>query len=161
MNSAIERLLGLRVSDIMNKEIVMISENASMGEAAKTLFDNEVSGMPVVNESGRCVGILSATDFVIRERGRVETSKLGTDEHRLAQMPDGGFCIEEVNEDRVGEHMTPVVQTVRAESTLINAARVMCYEHLHRLVIVDECEQPVGVVSSLDLVAAMVAAIEE
>ena len=66
MNSAIERLLSLRVCDVMSSTVVEVSVNASLAEAAALLVDNNVSGAPVVDESGRCVGVLSSTDFVVR-----------------------------------------------------------------------------------------------
>jgi predicted transcriptional regulator len=57
--------------------------------------------------------------------------------------------------------MSPIVQTISEESLILAAARVMCNEGIHRLVVVDEKKHPVGIVSTLDVVAAMVAAIEE
>jgi predicted transcriptional regulator len=83
-------------------------------------------------------------------------------EHEVKQCgQDEPFEIDTIAQDRVREHMSPAVQTVHESATLINAARVMCREHIHRLVIIDQDERPVGVVSSLDLVAAMIAAVEE
>ena len=74
---------------------------------------------------------------------------------------DASYQIETIAEDRVSEHMSPALQTINQSASLINAARIMCREHIHRLVIVDQEERPLGVVSSLDLVAAMIAAVEE
>jgi CBS-domain-containing membrane protein len=163
MNSAIERLLSLRVSDIMNSPVVTISENASMTEAARQLAEGEITGAPVVDEAGHCVGMLSATDFAMREHRLAQGEKelaLGWEENLPPQHEDA-FPVEMIAEDRVREHMSPAVQTVNQTASLINAARILCREHIHRLVIVDQDQRPVGVVSSLDLVAAMVAAVEE
>jgi CBS domain-containing protein len=163
MNSAIERLLSLRVCDVMNSPVATVAESASLAEAARIMAEREVTGLPVVDASGRCVGVLSATDFAMRE-------------HRLAQGERQLFCrwehagaegnlaplhLESIAENRVSDHMSPAVQTVNQTASLINAARVLCREHIHRLIIIDEGERPVGVVSSLDLVAALIAAVEE
>ena len=43
MNSALERLLGLRVEDVMNGEVAALSEDLTMAEAAKALVDQMVS----------------------------------------------------------------------------------------------------------------------
>jgi len=164
MNSAIERLLSLRVSDVMNTPVTTISELASMAEAARTLAEREITGAPVVDASGRCVGMLSATDFAMREHRLAlgdEELSFGW-EHAIEQeASDQPYQVEAIAEDRVSEHMSPAVQTINQTASLINAARIMCREHIHRLVIIDQDERPVGVVSSLDLVAAMIAVVEE
>ncbi len=164
MNSAIERLLGLRVCDVMNSPVASVSENASLAEAAKLFATHEITGAPVVDVAGRCIGMISTTDFAMREH-RLATAReqrsMGW-EHTVAQDgPDESIHIRTIAEDLVREHMSPAVQTINHMASLVNAARVMCREHIHRLVIIDEDERPVGMVSSLDLVAAMVAAVEE
>ena len=67
MNSAIERLLSLRVADAMRRQVTSLPADLSMTEAAKGLLYNKVSGVPVVDARDHCVGILSAVDFVRRE----------------------------------------------------------------------------------------------
>ena len=61
MNSAIERLVGLRVADLMNRGVVSISVDANMAEAAEILLKNKITGAPVIEESelrgARAVGI--------------------------------------------------------------------------------------------------------
>ena len=144
MNSAIERLLGLRVNDIMNKNVVAVLESATIGEASKTLGEYNITGVPVVDSDGQCVGVLSVTDLAVPEnrKGGVTTSSVSADE-------------------RVQNHMSTDVQTIDASATILDAGRVLCREHIHRLVIVDEQRRPLGVMGPLDLVAAMVAAVEE
>ncbi len=69
--------------------------------------------------------------------------------------------IDEVADDLVSLHMTAAVQTVHRDASLVEAGRIMCAEHVHRLPVVEESGQVVGLVSSLDIVAALVKAIEE
>jgi CBS domain-containing protein len=164
MNSAIERLLGLRVSDVMNTPVTTVSDSATMSEAAATLAQHEITGAPVVDLQGRCVGILSVTDFALRElrqAGAGEGMLFGWQRNVVPGTEHQALRVESYAEDRVDEHMSPAVQTINQTATLINAARVMCREHIHRLVIIDTEERPVGMISSLDLVAALVAAVEE
>jgi CBS-domain-containing membrane protein len=164
MNSAIERLLSLRVSDVMNSPVTTVSECDSMPDAARVLIESEIRGAPVVDATGRCVGMLSGIDFAQRANriARGDASATFGQEHALRRgTGQEAYQMESIAEDRVREHMSPAVQTIHRTSTLINAARMMCREHIHRLVIVDEDARPIGVVSSLDIVAAMIAAIEE
>ena len=155
MNSAIERIVGLRVKDVMNDQVVTVAETDEMQAAAQKIFDSEVSGAPVVNAGGECVGVLSARDFVGRDAGRHDLQLL------TRSGPNEPYRIECLNDNLVSTHMSPIVQTVSEETLILAAGRLMCTEGIHRVVVVDEQNHPVGIVSTLDLVAAMVAAIEE
>jgi CBS domain-containing protein len=165
MNSAIERLLSLRVADVMTKNVIRVSANQTMAEAAETFTERQISGAPVVDEHGRCVGVLSASDFVTREHKRGDTGAATPSRgrsHRLVQQaPEGPYTIEETINDLVSSHMSPTVQTIAEDATLLTAAREMCALHIHRLPVVDHHGYTIGVVTSLDIVAALVNVIEE
>lgn len=164
MNSALERLLTLRVADIMSKNVVQIGSHETMGDAARLLLEHEISGAPVVDEVGRCVGVLSGFDFAGREHARSlrGESAQGKVEHVLVRdRPDEPCHIEDVREDVVENYMSPAAQTIRPDVTLLQAARTMCITHLHRLIVLDKQERPAGIVSSLDIVAALVKVMEE
>lgn len=163
MNSAIERLLSLRTRDIMTKQVVSVSANQTMCEAAKTLAEHGLSGAPVTDEQGRCVGIISAVDFLRVEADRDNLGAVrGAPEYRVVQSrPNAALCIDTVGEDMVDRHMSRAVQSISVDASMMAAARVMLAEHLHRLPVLDDRGRPLGMISSLDLVAAMVHAVEE
>ena len=163
MNSAIERLLSLRVNDVMNRNVVTVAVGTTMAEAARLLRAKDISGAPVVNSQGTCVGVLSNTDFAVRESVRTG-SKQGpseTDTVLVRTSPDEDYREETLWDDSVETHMSPIIQTLSPQAPLMNAARTMCDQHIHRLIILDDDHRAVGIVTSLDIVAAMVAAIEE
>lgn len=159
MNSAIERILGLRVADVMRRDVVQVPASATMREAAAALAANDVTGAPVVDEQGRCVGVISGTDFVDRERLRCLVERLEP-YHALTEC-EQGLLVDSVCEDRVRQHMSEDIWVVSPQGTLIEAARRMCEGHVHRLVVLDADRRPSGIISALDVVAALVAAIEE
>lgn len=164
MNSTIERLLSLRVSDVMTDKVVTVSANSTMAEAARILCDNNISGLPVVDESARCVGVLSAADFAVRGQtfGKTGTSADPESEYVLVrENTSTPFYIEYVAEDRVKQHMSKELRTVTEGSSLLDAARLMCSQHIHRLLVLGDGDRPVGVVSSLDFLAATISAVEE
>jgi CBS domain-containing protein len=144
MDSAIERLLSLRVADFMRRNVLAVSADATMGEAAESFLRHKVSGAPVIDEVGHCTGVLSAADFVRREA-----------QGPPRPMGNGDFV------ELVRAYMSPSVHSIAAQATLIDAARAMCGKHVHRLPVLDARGKVVGVISSLDLVAAMVHSIEE
>jgi CBS-domain-containing membrane protein len=152
MNTAIQRLQSLRVSHVMHREVVLLRADQTLTEAAALLAQHEISGAPVVDAEGRCVGVLTSTDFV-RRHGECRAGGSTTN----GGLPKTGWY----GEERVGERMWPSVLTVNAHTALLEAARRMCDMHVHRLFIVDEHAHPVGVLSTLDVVAALTQAIDE
>lgn len=64
MATATKPLLSLTASDLMSREVITIPQAMSLRAAAHLLFQHQIGGAPVVDGSGRCVGVLSATDFV-------------------------------------------------------------------------------------------------
>lgn len=163
MNSAIERLLTLRVADVMSTGVTTVSTHATMAEAARLMCEHNIRGLPAVDEQDRCVGILTATDFVIREnRARNLEHMSAQDDYRL--RPGNGDAAVRVDyspEDRVDKHMTSAVQSIDQNQPMMEAARYMSMQHVHRLVALDESSRPVGIITSLDLVAALIKAVEE
>lgn len=164
MNSSIERLLSLRVGDIMTRNVVQVPSHETMADAARLFAKHQVSGAPVVDEEGRCVGILSSADFVIREYENIDQGRgpaSGVDHVLVQDRPGGPYHVEDVGEDMVSNHMTPAIQTTTASTPILEAARILCGEHIHRLVVLDDRGRPSGLISSLDLVAALIKAVEE
>jgi len=159
MNSAIERLLSLRVSDVMQRHVIQLPAYGMMSEAAETFLKHEISGAPVVDDHGCCVGILSALDFVRRERDLAQGRAAECKQAKSGPKPmlNLGFF----DDERIERNMIRNVQSVTAEATLMDAARIMCAAHVHRVPVLDASERPIGMVSSLDIVAAIVHAIEE
>jgi CBS-domain-containing membrane protein len=164
MNTAIERLLTLHVRDVMNPNVVEVRASQTMAEAAAVLAAHHISGAPVVDEQGRCVGVLSAADFVHRENRQNVCCEpcLAGREHVLAhERAEEPVAIEAPDEEGVRRHMTSAVQTIAADASMMEAARILCAQHVHRLPVVDERSRVVGMVTSLDLIAATVKAVEE
>ncbi len=159
MNSTIERLLGLRVQDVMSWNVVTVPANSTMSEAADLLRKHHVTGAPVVDELGQCVGVLSGTDYIHSKAGGPGGDASTHD--LVMHGPAGQYQIEEVQHDLVRCHMSPAVQTVDSDYSLLEAARYMCDGHVHRLIVVDGNSAPIGVLTSLDLVSAWVSAVEE
>lgn len=157
MWTAINRLLSLKVSDVMSRSVVEVSASQDMDEAAEVFAKHRVSSAPVINEQGCCVGILSATDFVRRECACDQRS---AESHLLTQQ-DADSPLEIVPMgDRVGSYMTDAVQSVAPDQPLLNAARIMCAEHIHHMPVI-EGHQLLGLISTMDVIAAMMNAIEE
>lgn len=155
----IDRLAALRVGDVMTKDVLTVEVNQTMPEAARLFTENHVSSAPVVDELGHCVGVLTATDFVKRESSLMPSNE---DKLQLVRSAsDQAYHCVPVDNDYVRQRMSPAVQSIDADASLLRASRVMCNEHIHRLFVIDPKNHPIGVVSTMDIVAAMVNVIDE
>jgi CBS-domain-containing membrane protein len=157
MATALERLTNLRVEQLMASDCITIHENASLVDAARLMRDYGITGLPVVDDYRRCVGVISATDFV-----EAQSHAQCCVQHVATSWDNTGLQrAESLSDDSVRAHMSPKVQSIREHRTIVDAGRLMCQEHVHRLVVIDRQGKPVGVISSLDLVSALVNARED
>jgi CBS domain-containing membrane protein len=124
--------LALTAADLMTAPVVTLTQDMPLREAANFLAREQISGAPVIDSEGRCVGVLSATDFV-----------------HLAGDPEG------LPEQSVGSLMTPDPVAVEAGAGIREVARAMLDAHIHRVGVVDGRRRLVGIVSSTDLLAAI------
>ena len=126
----------LLVADLMTIDPVVVSTDAPIEEAARLVHAFSVSGLPVVDEAGALVGVISQTDLLA-----IHESAIG----RLVRAQSSGL--------RVGELMSAPAITVSMAGSLRDAARSMRDNHVHRLVALDDSGRPVGVISASDFVA--------
>jgi predicted transcriptional regulator len=150
-------LLHLRAVDLMSRNVVVVPQEMSLRAAARLLSGAQISGAPVVDADGRCVGVLSSTDFM-RWTERADMSQGHTE-------PPEDFCsewqvvdYEDIPSDRVDCFMTADPVMVNVATSIRELARLMIDAHIHRLIVVDEFCKPVGIVSSTDILAAIVRA---
>lgn len=125
----------LVVADVMTMDPVTVDVDATVEAAEQLLAAYRISGLPVVDAAGHLVGVLSRTDLFL-EGGVV-----------LSQMVRG-----RASGLRVGEVMSRPPLIVGLSATLSEAARIMRDERVHRLVVVNEQDEPIGVLSATDYV---------
>lgn len=125
----------LRVADLMTIDPIVVSIDASIEEAEELLRHHRITGLPVVDLSGRLVGVISQTDLLYLAIPSIQA---------LIRHRDTGI--------RVGEVMSTPPVTIESIATVHDAACRMNEERLHRLVAVDDHGRPAGVISAMDFV---------
>lgn len=63
----------VKVGDIMTKELIVISPEATLEDAADVMTKNKIKKLPVVDEKGALVGIITASDLIAYEQKLVES----------------------------------------------------------------------------------------
>jgi CBS-domain-containing membrane protein len=191
-------LTALTAGDLMSRDVVSVSHETPLREAGRLLLLHQISGLPVVEPGGTCVGVLSTTDLL-----RWAIQQHGGSSPRIAERPyscifqlkhreaNGGervlctlpldvcclqrqegeniFCsqphevladwqvvnVEQLPTEKVGRFMTPDPVTVAIDTPVPELSRRMVDAHVHRVVVVDRHNRPVGIVSSTDILAAI------
>jgi CBS domain-containing protein len=153
MLTTMKPLVSLCAGDLMSPELVVIPEQMSLQGAARILSRAQVSGAPVVDAENRCVGILSAVDFLHwAESGKTPAKCACTD---TAWKPWQMLDQPEHAATQVSEVMTRNPVTAPRRTSIGALARMMLDAHIHRILVVDAGGKPVGIVSSTDILAAL------
>ena len=127
MSNTFENLYECSVRDIMSPQTWSISQNATIVEAEKMLVEHDISGLPVVDEMGKCVGVVSNSDIVRRcyRNSQVDgCSSVANDVEVSHEGAYGSLQIEVVPEDRVSRHMSTAIQTIALDKSVIDAAKI-------------------------------------
>jgi CBS domain-containing protein len=148
-------LLALTAADLMSSAVRTLSPDTPLREAARLLAHEQISGAPVVDEAGRCVGVLSATDFVRwAERGGCAATPPCT--MPPCDGPDWRVVdLEVLPTEKVRSYMTSNPVTVEPAVGVRELARLMLDAHIHRVGVLDEGHRLIGMVSSTDVLAAV------
>ena len=125
----------MRVVDVMTADVITVRAETSITEAARLMFRNRISGLPVCDMDSCLIGMITEADFLRLEVERHSASEVETVE-------------------TVGEVMTRDVLTIQPNAELSDAAAVMVREDVNRLPVVDGDARMLGILSRLDVVAA-------
>lgn len=126
------RTTGPTVESVMTVSPVVIAEDEAIAEVAELLAGYEISGLPVVDAGDHLVGVISQTDLV---------------RLRAASLPWAGW-----HGLMVRDLMSWPARTIDGKASLDEAARRMADEGVRRLIVVDDQQTPIGVISESDLV---------
>lgn len=152
------RLFQRRVKESMQTDVVTVHAQDTVHDALSRMLENKVSALPVVDHRGHCVGILSSRDFVDM------TNDLDGDFHEALHESEVWWSAfirnlsENIGEQSVMDLMTEQVISVSADELLVEAARIMLSQGVHRLPVVDSERRLTGIISTTDVLRAFVEA---
>lgn len=138
----------MRLNELMTTDIITVGPDAPLKEAARRMIEAGISGLPVTDDEGALVGVITEADFVANEAGRRAPKRAGLLRHWLREddMP--------ASERRVKDVMSAQVKTLSPDADHAEAARTMQREGIKRIPVVDESGRLVGIVSRGDILRA-------
>ena len=149
----------MTIRDVMTTSVLLVRPDTPLKDVARLLIDSDVSGVPVVDEQGAVLGVVSEGDFLVKEQGpqalrhRRLARLLGESEATLRQI---GKLVART----AGEAMTTPAITMEPSRSIQDAAAVMTERRVNRLPVV-ESGRLIGIVTRADLVRAYLRTDEE
>jgi len=137
----------LKVKDIMTTEVITVSSETEIVQAAKLLLENRINGVPVTDETGKLVGILCQSDLIAQQKklpipsfftflnGFIATTSMKQLEKE----------VQKIAAITVAQAMMPNPVTVRPDTDIEEVASLMVDKNFHTIPVVDDGEI-VGVV---------------
>ncbi|NJK37074.1 MAG: CBS domain-containing protein [Oscillatoriales cyanobacterium RM2_1_1] len=146
------------VADVMTQNPIVASPNLSLKEAIQILAEHRISGLPVVNQGGELVGMVSETDIIWQESGITPPAYI-TILDSIIYLESPTRYEQELHKAlglTVDEVMTKKgIVTVSPDLLLSEAARLMNEKRVHQLPVVSTEEKLVGILSCGDIIQAM------
>ena len=144
----------MKAGEIMTRGVARVRTTASVSDAIALMIRNNISGLPVVNDDARLVGIVTEGDFLRR-------AEIGTERQRPRWLEfllsPGRLAGEYVatHGRKVGEVMTREVVTATEDTPLDELVRLMEQHRVKRLPVVDKDGRILGIVSRANLLRAV------
>jgi CBS domain-containing protein len=135
----------MNVADVMTRNVLSVSPDATVEEAARMMLERRISGLFVVDDKGELAGIVTEGDLLRRD-------ELGTERHRpwwlrlLVSPGRQAADFTRTHGRRVRDVMTEDVVSVRADARLDQVVETMEQNRIKRLPVTDD-GRVVGVVS--------------
>ena len=147
----------MRAHQIMTRSVVSITPDATILEAADTMLQHHVSGLPVVDAAGKLVGIVSEGDFI--RRGEIGTQRKRSRWLRFLMGSDATQYVREQGR-KVSEVMTREPFTIAEDATLEEIVASMETNDIKRLPVMHG-DKLVGIVSRANLLQAVASLVRE
>ncbi|MHB8279797.1 MAG: CBS domain-containing protein [Candidatus Humimicrobiaceae bacterium] len=148
----------LLAKDIMTKKVITINQDASIEELTGLLLDNNISGVPVVDNDGKMIGIATEGDIIVKD----------TDLHfpRYFKLLDSIIYLESLTKFKnslkkhlaikVSEIMTADVISCSPETPVDDIANTMVENKINRIPVLSADGKPAGIITRADIIKSMV-----
>ncbi|WVZ83751.1 hypothetical protein U9M48_030857 [Paspalum notatum var. saurae] len=137
---------GAKLGDVMSRPVQVATPGQRLAEVDAFFAARQYSGLPVVDEEGRCVGVVSKKDRAKAPQGICGLQAIDV-------FPF--FVVMAQMESTVGEVMSSPAITLTPEKTVLEAAALMLKEKVHRIPVVNDQKQVIGIVTRTDVFQAL------
>lgn len=146
--------------EIMSKPAVSIKENQTVKEALDILAEHKISGLVVVDDESKVIGIISDTDIIrySQQRSVIPQTNFSfwtspyTEMDDIASIREG---FEMLHRTLISQVMTKKVHTVKKDTPATDVAKLMNRRNINRVPVIDDDEKLVGIITRSDVVQCL------
>ena len=135
------------VKNVMTTNVITVTQDADLHEAARILSDKRISGMPVVDDSNHVIGIISEADILM-----LAGMKKGHTFKDIVRSILGEPVPARKGGNKVKDVMSLPPITSRSDDDIAGAAKVLEEKRIKRLPVVDDEGKLIGIISRADIV---------
>ena len=143
--------------DIMTTKVITVSPHDEVEKAARLLLEHHISGLPVVDEKGMVVGVISEGDLILREK-EVKPPAYSIVLGAVIYLESPQRFFDELRRtvaQKVEDLMSKKIYTVGPETTVEEIATLMAAKGVNRLPVVDEGRRLLGIVTRQDIIKSL------
>jgi len=146
----------LKAKDIMTRTVITVSPDMEIVHAAKILLENRINGAPVMDETGKLVGILCQSDLIAQQKKLPIPSFFTFLDGLIAltSMKQLEKQVQKIAAVTVAQAMTPNPVTVRPDTDIEAVAALMVDQSFHTIPVVEEGEL-LGIVGKEDILKTL------
>lgn len=147
------------VAEAMTRDPITVKPEAPLNEAIQILAEKRISGLPVVDETGKLVGVISETDLMWQETGVTPPAYIMFLDSVIYLQNPAKYDrdLHKALGQTVGEVMTPNPLTIKPDKPLREAAQIFNDKKIRRLPVLDDTGQVVGILTRGDIIRIMAA----
>ena len=151
----------LKVKDIMTRDLITVSPEMEIAHAAKLLLEKHINGVPVVDGTGKMVGILCQSDLITQQKRFPIPSVFTLLDGfiPLTSMKHIEKEAQKISATTVAHAMTPNPFTVSPEMSIEEVATIMLDKNFNTLPVVDK-EKLVGIVGKEDILKTLMSGLK-
>ncbi|HZH94001.1 MAG TPA: CBS domain-containing protein [Tissierellaceae bacterium] len=143
------------IKDIMTRDVITVTMEDNVEKCASLLIKHNLSGLPVLDEAGKLVGIVTEGDL-IRRASRIQGPAVLEVLGGLIYLDSPKKFIDELKNSmgqKAGDVMTKKVVTVDPDQTIEEGATLLVEKKVKRLPVVNKEGELVGIVSRRDIMS--------
>jgi len=146
----------LKAKDIMTKAVITVSPDMEIVHAAKILLENRINGAPVMDETGKLVGILCQSDLIAQQKKLPIPSFFTFLDGliTLTSMKQMEKEVQKIAAVTVAQAMTPDPMTVQPDTDIEAVAALMVDQSFHTIPVVEGGEL-LGIVGKEDILKTL------
>lgn len=143
----------MRIEDIMTRDVITVTKETPLKEAAGLLAKFRIHGMPVVDEAKKVIGIVTESDFFTKDASNIflptflDFVSRGNTEDSSGMDPSGFG-----SKTKIADIMTKECITIKADQSIEQLIQFIKKENFNSMPVVDDQGALAGIVSIMDVI---------